>query len=112
MKVSLENLKKGMQWWQQTSGWPPDYLNLEYYRIYQDRASGITEQWLTLTVDRLAKWSATRSSRPGNTKAKFLGLLNAKLPTLQTEYQRILDISKGEPSINTVSWEEIDTLTE
>jgi len=110
MKLSLENLKQGMKWWQQKSGWPGDYLNDEYYKIYQDCAGGLTEQWLTVTVDRLAKWSATRSSKPGNTKAKFLVLLKAKLPNFRTEYQRILDLQEIEPSINTVSWQDIDTL--
>ena len=109
MKLSIENLKQGITWWQQGK-WPADYLNQEYYNIYQDRADGITEQWLTLTVDRLAKWRAIRSRKPPNTKVEILALLQAKLPYLRTECQRILDLSKGEPSINTLSWKDIDSL--
>jgi hypothetical protein len=97
-----------MTWWQ--GKWPSDYLNQEYYSIYQDRANGLTEQWLILAVDRLAKWRALRSSKPGNTKAKFLSLLKAELPNIQTEYQRLLDLSKDEPSIDTVSWQNVDAL--
>jgi len=36
--------------------------------------------------------------------------LKAKLPNLRTEYQRILKLSKDEPSTDTVSWQDIDTL--
>jgi hypothetical protein len=109
MKLSIENLKQGMIWWQRGK-WPADYLNHEYYSIYQDRASGLTEQWLILVVDRLAKWRAIRSRKPPNTKTEILALLKAKLPYLQTEYQRILDLSKDEPSINMLSWRDIDSL--
>lgn len=98
-----------MKWWQQ-SKWPPDYHNHDYYGFYQDRAGGLTEQWLTLTVDRLAQWRALRSRKPPNTKAEILALLAAKLPYLQAEYQRILHISNDEPSTETVSWQDIDTL--
>jgi hypothetical protein len=109
MKLSLENLEQGLKWWQQ-SRWPPDYLNQEYYKIYQDRGGGLTEEWLAVTVDRLAKWTALRSSKPGNTKAKFLVLLKASLPNLRKEYQQILDLSRDEPSTNTASWQDIDAL--
>jgi hypothetical protein len=109
MKLSIENLKQGITWWQQGK-WPADYLNHEYYNIYQDRTGGLTEQWLSLTVDRLAKWRAIRSRKPPNTKVEILALLKAKFPYLRTEYQRILDLSKNEPSINTLSWEDIDSL--
>lgn len=55
MKLSIENLKQGMMWWQDGK-WPKDYLNHEYYCIYQDRVEGLTEQWLNLTIERLVRW--------------------------------------------------------
>jgi hypothetical protein len=109
MKLSIENLKQGMKWWQQGK-WPPDYHNHDYYKFYQDRADGLTEDWLNLTVDRLAQWRAIRSRKPPNTKAEILDLLKTKLPNLRAEYRRILDFSKDEPSTNTVSWQDIDAL--
>jgi hypothetical protein len=111
MKLSIENLKQGMEWWQQGK-WPEDYLNHDYYTLYQDRAGGLTEQWLLLTVDRLAKWRAFRSRKPPNTKLQIFELLKMKLPLLQTAYQRILDLSKNEPSINTLSWRDVNDLYE
>lgn len=89
-----------------------DYLNNEYCHIYQDRAGGLTEQWLNLTVNRLAKWRAIRSPKPPNTKVEILALLKVKLPYLQTEYLRILDLSKDEPSTNTLSWQDMDSIYE
>jgi|SRR5437016_5350260 len=70
MKLSIENLKRGITWWQQGK-WPSDYHNHEYFSIYQGRASGLTEQWLILTIDRLAKWHAIRSRKPPNTKVEI-----------------------------------------
>lgn len=111
MKLSVENLKRGMEWWCR-SKWTADYLNHDYYTLYQDRAGGLTEQWLLLTVDRLAKWRALRSRKPPNTKLQFRELLMARLPLLQTEYKRILSLSCDEPSVNTLSWRDINNLYE
>jgi hypothetical protein len=111
MMVSIENLKQGMNWWQE-GNWPKDYHNSDYYKFYQDRAAGLTEQWLTITVGRLAQWRAIRSRKPPNTKAEIFALLKAKLPDLQTEFERILELSKGEPSTNTLSWQHIGPLYE
>jgi aspartate aminotransferase len=106
MKLSIENLKQGMKWWQEGK-WPKDYLNHEYHCIYEDRVDGLTEQWLNLTIERLVRWKALRSSRPGNTKAKFYGLVEAKLPNIRSEYDRIVNLSIGEPSISSTRWEDI-----
>jgi len=109
MKLSTSNLKQGMKWWQQ-GNWPRDYHNEDYYSFYQDRALGLTQQWLTATVDRLAQWRAIRSPRPPNTKAQILALLTASLPSLRTKCRKVLTLSKDEPSIGTVAWQDIDSL--
>ena len=95
-----------MKWWQEGK-WPKDYLNHEYQCIYEDRIDGLTEEWLNLTIERLVRWKALRSSRPGNTRAKFYGLLQAKLPSIRVEYYRIVNLSRGEPSISSTHWEDI-----
>jgi len=104
MKLSIENMNQGMKWWQEGK-WPKDYHNQEYYDIYQGRAGGLTEEWMMLTVDRLASWKALRTSKPGNTKSKFHALLKARLPNFRSKYNRILGLSDDEPSIRTVSWQ-------
>jgi len=109
VKLSIENLKRGIKWWQEGK-WPPDYHNLDYYTLYQDRTSGLTEHWLTPTVDRLAQWRAIRSRKPPNTKDAILASLKAKLTDLRKQYERILGLSNDEPSIYTVSWNDIDAL--
>src|SRR3989440_3069108 len=111
MKLSIENLKEGIKWWQEGK-WPNDYLNHEYYSIYESRTDGLTERWLQLTLERLVRWKALRSSKPGNTKAKFARLIETQLPDLRTEYQRIIDISRGEPSIRSLVWQDISKLYE
>src|SRR5205823_12391677 len=111
MRLSIENLKQGMNWWQK-GNWPTDYLNDEYYKIFQVRAGGLTEEWLTITVGRLAQWRAIRSRKPPNTKAGILALLEAKLPELRTEYQRIQGLSSDEPSTTIISWQDIARLYE
>ncbi|PYS44482.1 MAG: hypothetical protein DMF71_03370 [Acidobacteria bacterium] len=111
MKLSIENLKEGIKWWQEGK-WPNDYLNHEYYSIYESRTDGLTERWLQLTLERLVRWKALRSSKPGNTKANFARLIETQLPDLRTEYQRIIDISRGEPSIRSLVWQDISKLYE
>jgi hypothetical protein len=109
MKLSLENLTHGMKWWQQST-WASDYLNLEYYTIYEDRNGGLTKGWLGLTVNRLARWRAIRSKKPPNSKEQIFALLSGILRELENQYQRILNLSKREPSVTHVSWEDIDPL--
>jgi hypothetical protein len=109
MKISLENLRSGIDWWQH-SNWPSDFHNLDYFDFYQDRSHGLTDSWLEATVDRLAQWRAIRSPRKPNTKQDILASLRAMLDRLQAEYQCILDLSKAEPSVDTVSWQNINSL--
>jgi hypothetical protein len=109
VKLSIENLKQGMTWWQKGK-WPADYLNHEYSNIYQDRVGGLTEQWLMSTVDRLATWRAIRSPKPPNTKAAILASLGFKLLDLRKEYEQIVRLSMDEPSIETVAWHDIQPL--
>src|SRR5438132_4600527 len=106
MKLSLKNLTRGMKWWRR-SNWASDYLNGEYYTIYQDRDGGLNDRWLALTVDRLARWRATRSRRPPNTKKQILARLRTALPNVRIQYERILALSKNEPSLVKLSWEDI-----
>ncbi|MGZ8842516.1 MAG: hypothetical protein ACXW18_02565 [Pyrinomonadaceae bacterium] len=108
MKLSIENLKRGLKWWQEGK-WPPDYLNNEYYEIYQDREGGVSKQWLNVTIDRLARWRALRSRRPPNKKEQIFDLLSGKLPQLRRQYERVCSLSNNEPSINTLSWPDIDS---
>jgi aspartate aminotransferase len=111
MKLSIENLNEGIKWWREGK-WPKDYLNHEYYDIYKSRAAGLTERWAEATLERLVRWKALRSSKPGNTKAKFARLIEIRLPDLQTEYQRLLEISGDEPSIRSLAWQDISKLYE
>ena len=53
MIISLNNLRAGIKWWRDKR-WGQDFLNVEYYAIYDARSAGATNEWWDATVNRLA----------------------------------------------------------
>jgi len=107
MIITLDNLAKGIDWWQQRSKWHTDFLNSEYYDIYNDRAAAVTNDWWQRTVGRLSQWRAFRGPIPPNTKDEIDKRGQRILDQVSNEYERL---RKGEPSITDMRWEDIDSL--
>jgi hypothetical protein len=110
MIITLDNLTKGIDWWQKESKWPTDFLNSDYYCIYDDRARGVTDEWWRQTLDRLSKWRAFRGPKPPNSKDAIDRCVKKILDQVSIEYDRLS--KEGEPSIADLQWEDIGTLFE
>ena len=110
MVMSLENLKKGLDWWCRRRGWPTDFLNADYYQIYADRSHGVTNEWWAATVNRLTRWGAIRGGKPAPSKPCITRRGMRALDEVRKEFSQIMAKAEGEPSIETVSWQDIDSL--
>ena len=105
MIISLNNLKAGIKWWQE-KGWGEDFLNAEYYAIYDAKSAGVTKEWWDATVNRLGQWKAYRSRTAPNTKAEIHSRGDERLAIIGEEYTKLIACSGAEPSIADRSWED------
>jgi len=109
MIVSLDNLKAGLGWWQ-NSKFPKDIHNADYYEIYDARHAGPTRQWWDATVERLTQWKAYRGPRPPNTKADITARGIDRLGRVAAQYKKLVSRSTVEPCIEDHCWEDVATL--
>lgn len=105
MITTIDNVNAGITWWLNNK-WPIDFLNADYYKIYDIRSDGATKEWWSATVERLGQWRAYRSPYPPNTKAEITALGNERLERIGTELTKLARAG-SEPSISALSWEEI-----
>ena len=105
MIITLENLRAGIQWWQ-NNGWPVDMHNADYYEMYSERRDVGTGAWWTTTVDRLWEWSAIRAPTPPNSKPEISGRGQSRLSTIAKWHTKIIASSTTEPNITDLSWDD------
>ena len=104
MIISLNNLRKGLNW--RINNWAEDVdiRNTQYNDIYKDRSNGVTDNWWNVTVKRLGKW---RANRPySNSQIRKKG--EKQLERIKKQYKRL--ISAKEPCITNLQWLDIDQL--
>jgi len=109
MITTIDNLRAGILWWNKQN-WGADFVNDDYYDIYNARSAGTTAAWWTLTVDRLWEWKAIRAPKPPNTKYEITQRGLACLAAIATEHGRLRQSSQFEPSINDLDWERVSPL--
>jgi hypothetical protein len=106
--TSVKNLKAGMRWWRDNR-WEKDFLNGDYYSIYDARSAGTTKEWLAATVNRLGQWRAYRGRTAPNTKAEIHSRGDKRLSSIGAEFTRLTP-SGAEPSICDLPWEDAASL--
>jgi hypothetical protein len=102
--TSLKNLKAGIKWWRDNR-WEQDFLNADYYAIYEARSAGTTKEWWAATVNRLGQWRAYRGRTAPNTKSEIHSRGDERLGLIGAEFTK-LACSGAEPSIADLSWED------
>ncbi len=105
MITSIDNLNAGIKWWRDNN-WEPDFLNSDYYAIYDAKSAGISQKWWTTTVDLLGKWKAYRGRTAPNTKAEILSRGEERLSQIESEFTK-LATAEAEPSIADLSWDKV-----
>jgi hypothetical protein len=106
--ISLNNLKAGIEWWRKKQGgWGQDFLNGDYYAIYNARSAGATKEWWAATLNRLGQWRAYRGRTAPNTKDEINSRGGERLGLIGAEYTKLMACSGEEPSITNLSWEDV-----
>lgn len=110
MIISLLNFRKGVEWWLKNTTWTSEFVNDEYYELYQAREQGINEDWWTAAVNRLWDWKAIRARKPPNTKKEITENGLVLLDPISVQYRKIREGLLSEPSIERLSWDEVAPL--
>ena len=107
MNLNIDSFKKGVAWWRKKGNWPQDFHNTVYYKIYELREEGLSENWWDDTVDRLWEWRAIRSKTPPNTKKDIKERGLKVLDILKKHYDRIAKKADKEPIFFDYTWNEL-----
>ncbi|MEW6067717.1 MAG: hypothetical protein AB1610_05465 [Nitrospirota bacterium] len=110
MRLTIENLERGISWWEKKEKWPQDFHNGVYYELYALRNNGLTPEWWGETVNRLWDWRAIRSKTPPNTKDEIRKRGLRVLTKIRKYYTKIRRKVRGEPVFIDYKWHEIEGL--
>jgi hypothetical protein len=100
--VNLDNLRAGIRWWERND-WEEDFLNGFYYKIYDLRSPGVTQEWWTAIVNLLMEWKAHLFK----TKAEITERGAKRLTVIAACHAKLVTTATVEPNIANLSWEDV-----
>jgi len=102
-----------MRWWAKNQqSWGTAYLHDFYVDLYKSRPHVLDDNWWKRTVDMLWDWRAIRSPKPPNSKADIQERGLSRLSEINTHYQKIMNASPAEPTLQSIDWDQIAPLYE